>query len=429
MINKQFEGLSFLPSDILIPQNCDLSLWSVVACDQYTSEPEYWTRVEETVGTAPSTLRLMLPESRLEGENVADDIAHINTVMHQYLTDGQFQSLSNTMIYVERTLRSGLVRRGLVGMVDLEEYDYTPSSNAQIRATEGTVLTRIPPRVSVRRNAPIELPHVMLLTDDPDKTVIEPLINKKDSFTPVYDFALMEQGGHIKGWKLDDDALTAVATALHQLANPDTFNSRYGTTDKSVFLFAAGDGNHSLATAKASYAEQKAITPPDQWATLPSRYALAELVNLHDDALDFEPIHRVVFGVDPATLLADFTNAHTGAFVGTGDGHTIHHIVGNTDGYITVPTPTAQLPVGTLQEFLDGWLTAHPEASIDYIHGEDVTRELSARPDAVGFILPSMEKASLFPTVIFDGVLPRKTFSMGEAHDKRFYLEARLINR
>lgn len=427
MIHNNFKGLSFLPTDILIPKNCDLSLWSVVACDQYTSQPDYWTRVEKNVATAPSSLHLILPESRLEGENVATDIENINIKMEQYSTDGLFQSLPSTMIYVERTLHSGHIRRGLVGMVDLEQYDYTPASSAQVRATEGTVLSRIPPRVSVRRNAPIELPHVMLLTDDPNKTVIEPLMAKKDSLTPLYDFKLMEDGGHIKGWKLDEDALTAVASALHQLADPDYFHNRYGATDKSVLLFAVGDGNHSLATAKACYEEQKRSTSPDQWDALPSRYALAELVNLHDTSLEFEPIHRIVFGVDPALLLGDLIAAHPNAFSGKGDGHVICHITGETEGYITVPAPTSQLPVGTLQEFLDGWLKNHPEASIDYIHGEDVTRTLSARPDAVGFLLPSMTKESLFPTVIFDGVLPRKTFSMGEAHDKRFYLEARAI--
>ena len=423
-----YEELPFRPADILLPQGCDLSLWSVVACDQYTSQPEYWQRVEERVGSAPSSLRLILPESCLEGPNVETDITEINNTMSRYLRDGRFTVYPGSLFYVERTLSSGKTRRGLVGMVDLEQYDYEPGSSAPIRATEGTVLSRIPPRVAVRKNAPIELPHVMLLADDPDKTVIEPLSAHTGDMTPLYDFELMEQGGHIRGWQLSQAQMTQVADALCRLADPEAFRARYHTApDASVLLFAVGDGNHSLATAKECYQRQKKLTPPEQWASLPARYALVELNNLHDESLEFEPIHRVVFGAEPAQVLSALRMAYPDAREGEGDGHVIRYLYGNARGALTVPDPAAQLAVGTLQSFLDRWMEGRSGVSLDYIHGAEVVEELTRRPKAIGFLLPPMKKEELFPTVIHDGVLPRKTFSMGEAHDKRFYLEARKI--
>ena len=427
-MNDLFETLPFRPADILLPKDCEYSKWSVVACDQYTSQPEYWQRVEEYVGRAPSTLRLILPESCLEGPNVETDIMEINNTMSRYLREGRFVEHPNTLFYVERTLDNGKVRRGLMGMVDLEQYDYEPGSSAPIRATEGTVLSRIPPRVAVRKNAPVELPHVMLLVDDPDQTVIEPLADQTDSMQVLYDFDLMERGGHIKGWELTEDQQAQVARALSALADPAKFNARYGTKDEAVMLFAVGDGNHSLATAKECYERQKRLTPPEHWATLPARYALVELDNLHDASLEFEPIHRLVFGVKPEELLSALVEYYPGAKRGDGaGGHKLAYVYGETQGVVSVPDPAAQLPVGTLQNFLDWYLARHKGVRVDYIHGEDVARKLAAQPDTVGFLLPAMGKEELFPTVIRDGVLPRKTFSMGEAHDKRFYLEARKI--
>ena len=427
-MNDLFETLPFRPADILLPKDCEYSKWSVVACDQYTSQPEYWQRVEEYVGRAPSTLRLILPESCLEGPNVETDIMEINNTMSRYLREGRFVEHPNTLFYVERTLDNGKVRRGLMGMVDLEQYDYEPGSSAPIRATEGTVLSRIPPRVAVRKNAPVELPHVMLLVDDPDQTVIEPLSAQTGEMQVLYDFDLMERGGHIKGWELTEDQQAQVARALSALADPAKFNARYGTKDEAVMLFAVGDGNHSLATAKECYERQKRLTPPEHWATLPARYALVELDNLHDASLEFEPIHRFVFGVKPEELLSALVEYYPGAKRGDGaGGHKLAYVYGETQGVVSVPDPAAQLPVGTLQNFLDWYLARHKGVRVDYIHGEDVVRKLSAQPDTVGFLLPAMGKEELFPTVIRDGVLPRKTFSMGEAHDKRFYLEARKI--
>ena len=250
-MSADFSTLPFRPADILLPQGCDLTLWSVVACDQYTSQPEYWQRVEERVGRAPSALRLILLESGLDGPHMETDIMEVNNTMSRYLREGRFVQLEGSMIYVERTLRSGRVRRGLVGMVDLEQYDYEPGSSAPVRATEGVILSRIPPRVAVRKNAPIELPHTMLLCDDPGRTVIEPLTAQKDQMEPLYDFPLMEEGGRVAGWRLGPSQLSQAARAMSRLADPDGFRARYHT-DAPVMLFAVGDRNHSLATAKES---------------------------------------------------------------------------------------------------------------------------------------------------------------------------------
>lgn len=421
-----FANLPFQPADILLPRECELEKWAVVACDQYTSQPEYWVRVAQTVGKAPSALHLILPESCLEGPNVDQDISEINLTMARYLKENRFNVHSNAIFYVERCLDSGKVRRGLIGMVDLEQYDYEPGSPAMIRATEGTVLSRIPPRVAVRKNAPIELPHVMLLVDDPEKTVIEPLTEQTAQMDTVYDFELMERGGHITGWRLNEEQMEQVAAALTNLADPATFNVHYGTDDMPVLLFAVGDGNHSLATAKECYERQKKLTAPEQWASLPARYALVELGNLHDESLEFEPIHRAVFDVEPEQLLSALIAAYPGAHYGPGEGHVLEYVYQGKEGCITVPDPDAQLPVGTLQAFLDDYLKKG-SGRVDYIHGDDVTRELASQENSIGFLLPAMGKDELFPTVIHDGVLPRKTFSMGEAHDKRFYLEARKI--
>ena len=427
-MNKKFEKLGFYPADILLPKDQDMRKWAVVACDQFTSEPEYWQAVEQTVGDAPSTLRLILPEANLKAPNVDEYIADINASMDKYLAGGVFQVLPESLVYIERQQSDGRIRHGLIGMVDLDAYDFTPGSGALIRATEGTVLDRIPPRARVRRNAPIELPHVMLLIDDPEKTVIEPLTAASGEMDKLYDFDLMQNGGHIRGYKLTDRQVNAVADALEGLTTDQAMQKKYGVSGVAPLLFAVGDGNHSLATAKECYERQKKLCPPEQWDSLPSRYALVELNNLHDDSLEFEPIHRVVFGADPDALLDAFSAFYPDSSrTDHLEGHQLTWVAGDQEGTVSVPQPSAQLPVGTLQRFLDEYLRSHPEARVDYIHGADVVRSLAAQPNTVGFLLPAMGKEELFPTVIHDGVLPRKTFSMGEAHDKRFYLEARRI--
>ena len=426
-MDKRFEQAAFFPADILLPQVSEMEKWPVVACDQFTSQPEYWENAEKIVGDAPSALRLMLPEAYLNSAEVNRRIAGINASMEGYLADGVFKTLPDSLIYLERTQSDDRVRHGLIGCIDLEQYDFTPGSGALIRATEGTVLERIPPRVRVREHAPLELPHVMLLIDDPNGTVIEPLAGETGRMETLYDTELMLGGGHVKGWRLTDEQMSRAAAALNALKSPEVMAEKYGMVGAAPLLFAVGDGNHSLATAKACYEKLKKETPEAQWASLPARYALVEVVNLHDDALTFEPIHRVLFHVDGQDLWAAFRAFYPAAHTGVGMGHTVEVCGQGLDGAWTVPAPSAQLAVGTLQAFLDDYCKRRPEVEIDYIHGDDVARKLGSQPGNLGFLLPPMGKDQLFRTVMTDGVLPRKTFSMGEAQDKRYYLEARKI--
>ncbi len=425
-MSNRFDNIGMRPADILLPKGCDMTKWAVVACDQFTSQPSYWEEVERLVGDAPSTLRLILPELRLNDADVDEQIAAINGSMTRYLEEGLFETYPQSIFYIERTQSDGTVRHGLVAAVDLEQYDYTPGSGSLIRATEGTVLERIPPRVRVRKDAPIELPHVMLLIDDPERTCIEPITAGRDGMEQLYDFDLMMGGGHLRCWKLTSEQMEALAGALEVLASPEAMERKYGLAGAAPLLFAVGDGNHSLATAKTCYENWKKVTPEDQWGSLPARYALVEIVNLHDGALQFEAIHRVVFGVSPEEVLAAFRAAYPNAYEGRGEGHTIEMVWEGEDRFLTVPDPKVQLAVGTLQSFLDQYCGDHG-CQVDYIHGEDVTRELGGKAGNMGFLLPAMGKDQLFKTVMADGVLPRKTFSMGHAEDKRYYVEGRKI--
>lgn len=409
---------AFSPAEILLPKGNSLSLWSVVACDQYTSEPHYWERVAQTVGEHPSTLHMILPEVFLE-DGAPERIERINRTMEDYLRQGLFTAVSGSYLYLERTLLSGKVRRGLLGKVDLEAYDYKAGARSLIRPTEGTVESRLPPRIKVREEASLELPHIMLLIDDPDKTVIEPLAAAAAQMRTLYEFPLMEQGGSVCGRAADAAAGQAVDRALQQLAAHSAADGR------SPLLFAVGDGNHSLATAKACFEQLKQTLPKKEWKNHPARYALVEVVNIHDEALEFEPIHRVLFGVKPQKLLDEFYAA-CGAQAAESGAQSLQTVVrGETRRYWMANT-TSQLAVGTLQQFIDRYL-AQNGGTVDYIHGDDVVEQLTQQEDTVGFLLPPMQKSELFPTVCLDGALPRKTFSMGHAHEKRFYLECRRI--
>lgn len=418
--------IGFQAGDILLPQGIDMTKWSVVACDQYTSEPEYWDAVDALVGDAPSTLRLTLPEIYLEQEGVDARIQAVNEAMQEYLKNGVLAEHKNKYLYVERTMRDGTVRPGLMGVVDLEEYDYRKGSQSLIRATEGTVIERIPPRLRVRENAALELPHIMLLIDDEKKTVLEPIAAKKESLSSAYDFPMMMDSGSIRGWFVDDETAGEVTTALEKLAEPSAFDAKYQVSGKGVLLFAVGDGNHSLATAKENYEQVKRSLSAEEAAVHPARYALVEVVNIHDDSLQFEPIHRVLFDVDAEDILAALRREHDVAE--TGEGQKISYVCASGKGELVIRDPSANLTVGTLQNFLDRYLK-EKGGRVDYIHGEDVVERLGAQPGNIGFLLPNMEKNELFPTVILDGALPRKTFSMGHAYDKRFYLEVRKIQK
>ncbi len=409
----------FSKADVLLPKNADMKRWAVVACDQYTSEPAYWEEAEKFAGDCPSAMRLILPEVYLEADDVSERISSLNKNMQKYLDDGVFESTGMCYIYVERTLNNGSVRKGIVGAIDLEEYDYSKGSCSRVRATEMTVVERIPPRLKVRENAPIELPHIMILVDNPEKDIIEEVGSRKDRFQKLYDFDLMMNSGHIAGYKIDEETASYLKDKLCALDNTELFNSKYGLNEKTPLVYAMGDGNHSLATAKEYYnkVRDKVI---DGDANL-ARYALCELVNLHDASLEFEAIHRVVFDVDPA----QFENALK-AVAELGDGDQSFVLCHNGEESVWhISNPTANITVGSLQNFIDEYLKTQ-KGKVDYIHGEDVVRELSCGEN-YGIILDAMDKNDLFKTVAIDGALPRKTFSMGEACDKRFYVEARLI--
>ncbi len=390
----------FFPANVLLPKN-NFEKWSVIACDQYTSEPNYWQAVKNTVGNTPSALNIILPEVYLSKDNSAA-IAGINENMHKYLADGVFNTIEDTFIYVERTLKNGQIRRGVVGLIDLNDYSYIKGEKALIRATEATVLERIPPRVEIRRDAPLEMPHIMLLIDDKKQTVIEPLAQKAKAFKKLYDFSLMQDSGAIKGYAIDGEYAENLSNKLEALIED--------TDDK--MLFAVGDGNHSLATAKECYAINK---------TENSRYALVEIVNIHDESLQFEPIYRVVFDVNPEQLINDFVEKTGGEYTGP-DVQKFTCVYGDTVREISVK-PTGKLAVATLQKYLD----ENPQGETDYIHGEEVVYKLCKSENTVGFIFDGMQKDELFDAVKQDGALPRKTFSMGHAEDKRFYLEARKL--
>lgn len=436
---KTYPDLGLLIPDVYLPKpGVDLTKWAVIAVDQFTSEPEYWDQVEQIVGDAPSTFRLTLPEIYLEKPGEAERIQAIQATTRQYLDAGILQPRAG-LIYVERTA-GGKTRKGLMLCLDLECYDFSKGSTSLIRATEGTIVDRLPPRMKIREGAALELPHILVLIDDPLRTVIEPIGAAKTKLEKLYDFDLMLGSGHLTGYAVDDTALEdGVIAALRGLARPATFAAKYDlSTDQPVLLFAMGDGNHSLATAKAIWEKIKSTVGLNH----PARYALVEIENVHDEGLDFEPIHRVLFGLKReffAALKESFGDKVTYAPVADADEMVKRVDAGQADrqliglvadqgcGVIEIAHAASNLPVGTLQAFLDPFLKAGGAEKIDYVHGADVTVRLGSQPGNVGLYLPGMRKGDLFKTVILDGALPRKTFSMGEAREKRFYMEARQI--
>jgi len=435
---KIYDYLGILVPEVLLPKaGVDPRNWAVIAVDQFTSEPEYWDQVEDAVGDDPSTLRITLPEIYLGHPGEAERIQDIRNTMRQYLRAGILKSREG-LIFVERTVL-GKTRRGLMLCLDLERYDYKEGATTLIRSTEGTIIERLPARMKIREGAALELPHILVLIDDPQHTVIEPLIAAKRGMEKLYEFDLMLGSGHLAGWGVADE--TPVIAALRNLARPEVFAAKYGVgKDKPVMLFAMGDGNHSLATAKAVWEKMKPNVGPDH----PSRYALVEIENVHDDALEFEPIHRVLFGVkkDFVGELQKYFGSNLKYIPVATATEMIHSVAaherstqrigivggGHSFALVEISSPKFNLPAGTIQAFLDPFLKAGGAEKVDYVHGDDVLLRIGSKPGHIGIYLPGMEKSDLFKAVILDGALPRKTFSMGEARAKRFYMEVRKIS-
>ena len=409
-------------TNILIPnENINLTKWTVIACDQYTSNQEYWDNVEKIVGDNPSTLRLTLPEIYLEKEDEQERINNINNTMKEYLSTNVLKEYKDTMFYIERTLTNNKVRKGLIGVVDLEEYDFKEGSTSLIRATEKTIIERIPPRVKIRENASLELPHIMLLIDNEEKDIIDDIDSSK--LEKIYDFDLMNDIGHIVGYQLPENEINRIFNCLEECLDKELFNKKYQTENKDVLLFAVGDGNHSLATAKTIYEQLKETLSEDEYLNHPSRYALVEIVNLHSESLDFEPIHRVVFNVDVENILKELNSYYD--LNTTGEGQKFKVITSNEEKTYYISNPKSNLSVGSIQVFLDEYLK-DKSSKVDYIHEEEAVIKLIEN-DNIGFIFDTISKNDLFKTVILEGTLPRKTFSMGISNDKRFYLESRKI--
>ncbi len=404
--------LCIRPGRFLLPnEQVDLSRYAVVACDQYTAQPEYWQAVEETVGDKPSAYRMIVPECYLSDS--AKRIPAIHAAMRRYILNGILSKEVNGMVLTRRTTASG-ARLGLLICVDLEQYDYTSDSCSPIRVTEGTITSRIPPRLQVRADAPLELTHVLLLADDPQRRLIESLYAKRDAHQKLYDVELMQRGGRLEGWAIEDEeTLTQVYAVVSDMTD------RAG---ENGIVFAVGDGNHSLATARAHWLNIRRTLPKEEWAEHPARYAMAELVNLHDTALHFEPIHRVLFNIGASQVKALLDGCAPVCDPERPDIVLVHQ---NGDLPLKITKPLHALTVGTVQKLLD----KKEGLQLDYVHGEDAVRALVAEQNAVGILLPAMDKDALFPAVLKDGALPRKTFSMGEANEKRFYMEARRISK
>ncbi len=399
---------AFVPTDILLPATGDLTDWSVIACDQFTSERDYWDRVDRRVADKLSTYHMILPEAYLNDVNPLDMAQSANAAMRGCLEANVFEELPHCFVYVERHVTGG-VRRGLVGALDLDAYDYSPASASPVRASERTVADRLPPRMKIRENAPLELPHIMVLIDDPALTVVEPLHARTHAMRKLYDFELMEGGGRIAGWQVAGADLENVERALETLARRDV-------------QIVIGDGNHSLAAAKELWNRTKAALTPEEAARHPARYALVELNNVYDPGVIFQPIHRVVFGVDVEKFLEVAVQK-----LQVPDGRELEIAVGGKKaGTIRVRGRSFGGMIEVLQSFIEEY-AAMTGGEVDYIHDEESLLKLTEEPGAVGFLLPAMDKSELFKTVISDGVFPKKSFSIGHARDKRYYLECRKI--
>ncbi|HAH62185.1 MAG TPA: DUF1015 domain-containing protein [Treponema sp.] len=437
---KTFSDSGILIPDILLPKNIDLKSWSVIACDQYTQDRAYWEKAAVAADGKPSTINLILPEVYLSDSDKEERIARIKTTMQQYIADGVFAPAQHGFIYVERRTAYGRVRHGLVAAVDLETYEWKPFSKSLVRATEATIVERIPPRREIRNGAPLELPHIMLLVNDPERVLVEGTgsMLKADGVPPVYDGDLMLNGGSITGRVVPEKMNGSVLASLDRIAEANT------AADGSTFLFAAGDGNHSLATAKAVWDEYKTTLNTGERGTSRVRYALVEIVNIYDTGLTFEPIHRVLFGADTAELIAALKSKLGGSVSECGNAAELENAVKSSAAafgfvhteagktmYELLSTPVTELAVAHFQPVVDEFIKTGGKSgrkiTIDYIHGGGEVMKLGSKPETTGILLPPVDKDSFFATISSRGPLPRKSFSMGEADEKRFYLECRKL--
>lgn len=437
---KTLNQLGLRVPEILLPENIDVSTWSVIACDQYTQDKDYWKNVEETAKGKPSTLNLILPEVYLNSPDKQDRIKTIRNTMKSYLDNKVFSQAKNCLVYIERTTAFGRTRKGLVAQIDLETYEWKPFSKANIRATEATIVDRIPPRKEIRKGAPLELPHIMLLVNDKEDILVGgtgKLVNKNQ---PLYQGNLMAKGGSIKGWEVSSkENLDAVTKSLNTIAENNT------ASDGSTFLFAVGDGNHSLATAKAVWDEYKAEqiaagASEESLAENPVRFALIEIVNIYDTGLTFEPIHRVLFNVNSEALVSKIADELKGTVKEVASAAELDSEVKKSwasfgfafkkDGaqkYLLLETQIKELAVSRIQPVIDDFLKNATNAEIDFIHGSDEVLQLGTKENSTAILLPPIAKDSFFDTINGRGPLPRKSFSMGEADEKRFYLECRKL--
>ena len=422
----------FVPADILLPGAATpLDPWACIAVDQFTSQPEYWQKAEELAKGKPSTLHIVLPEAYLGTPQEESRLAAIRAAMQDY-RDNLLTRCVHGYVYVERTQMDGTIRQGLVGAVDLEQYSFKKGSKPAIRPSESTVVARIPPRLKIRRGAQLETPHVMMLADDEACTLIEPIAAHKAELPLLYDGALMLNGGHIAGWAVEDPALIAqIEDALAVLGSQEEFDKKYpDATRRDPLTLAVGEGNHSLATAKACWEELKKTLTPEQAANHPARWCLAEVCNVHSPAIEIEPIHRVLFNVDCAAVLLSLITWSDSNMAGCSFGGSKQQpftLAGpHMSNVLSFEDPTAPLTVGTIDEFIEYYLEHHKEARVDYVHDEPAVRAL-CKKGAVAFLMPPFAKSDLFKGVVMGGVLPRKTFSMGHAEEKRYYVECRKI--
>ncbi len=443
-LEKRLAKLGIRMPEVYLPADTGkMKEWAVVACDQYTSDTGYWEDVQKTVGDSPSTLNLIYPECYLGEDNPERRIKQINTTMENYLKNGILKRYDPAFYLVKRQNgKEGSYRWGLVAALDLEKYDYSKDSKSLIRATEGTIEERIPPRKKIRIDASLELPHILVLIDDPDKTVIEPLAAKTSELQEIYNFDLMKNGGHIEGYRIDDpETVSSIAAALEKLADIDTFKNKYGSSD--LLLYAMGDGNHSLATAKSVWEEIKKNNSSDpDLMNHPARWALVELENIHDEGIVFEPIHRVVFNCSRETFFKELKKysscrisekSSLQEVMASLENQKPHQRIGYCDesvlGTIDIEAPAATITAGSIQRVIDSILAENKDASVDYIHGKEETEKLGRKKGTIGIFLPAIDKHSFFQTIVKDKTFPRKTFSMGEADEKRYYIECRKIVR